>query len=474
MENEYNSKKFKENLQKYEEGQKVGKLPYMDADDLTDIAEYYHNNGNMTASREVVDYAISLFPGSAAPLALRARIALHDDENYNAAHEYAEQIADKTDFEYYYITAEIMLVKDMANDADTYLKSCMNGMDKEDINDFTLDCCSLFTDFEYFDIADKWLKRCNDIQDADYQELKGRIAINNGNYKESERIYDNLIDKDPFSTKYWNGLASSQMMQNEINDAITSSEYSIALDPNNAQALFSKANGLFELGNFEDAYNYYNRYSTNCPDDESGVIASAICMFNMKNEDEGIILLKRAEKIAIKEGHTTSLMSIYKELAYAESMRKNLVKAIEYIDRVDSLFQNFKDKTQVIRGYIYLENQEVQKAENCFKKAMEITKNIDMIVLGIGIAYYDNGNIESAFKILTQIKKDASEEIIYKTYPYIASFYHKKDNEEKFLKYLKLACEKAPEDTRDVLGELFPEDINPKDYYSYTIKDKSK
>ena len=44
----------------------------------------------------------------------------------------------------------------------------------------------------------------------------------------------------------------------------------------------------------------------------------------------------------------------------------------------------------------------------------------------------------------------------------------KKD--EEFLYYLKEACERNPEEAKAILGEYFPEDLNPKDYYNYALK----
>ena len=38
----FNDPEFKENLQKYEQADKNGEPIYMDAEDLTDIAECYH------------------------------------------------------------------------------------------------------------------------------------------------------------------------------------------------------------------------------------------------------------------------------------------------------------------------------------------------------------------------------------------------------------------------------------------------
>jgi hypothetical protein len=43
----------------------------------------------------------------------------------------------------------------------------------------------------------------------------------------------------------------------------------------------------------------------------------------------------------------------------------------------------------------------------------------------------------------------------------------KKDDE--FMKYLKIAVDKNPKEARSVLGRLFPEGMDPQDYYEYML-----
>ena len=107
----YDSKEFKEILRKYEDAQKSGESIYLEPEELTDIAEYYHILGNVNHAINVIDEAISMFPGAVSPLSFRARIALLKENNPQKADEYAELIEDKSDLEYFYIKAEIMLVE---------------------------------------------------------------------------------------------------------------------------------------------------------------------------------------------------------------------------------------------------------------------------------------------------------------------------------------------------------------------------
>ena len=75
-------------------------------------------------------------------------------------------------------------------------------------------------------------------------------------------------------------------MSNRINDSITSSEYSIAINPNDEEALLNKANGLFSLGNFKEALKFYERFHQLCPDEGAATMFIGNCLLNIGKTEE--------------------------------------------------------------------------------------------------------------------------------------------------------------------------------------------
>ena len=54
-------------------------------------------------------------------------------------------------------------------------------------------------------------------------------------------------------------------------------------------------------------------------------------------------------------------------------------------------------------------------------------------------------------------------------YPYRAMAYVQLNNYDKFLYNLREGVERNPEACRNVLSDMFPEDMNPRDYYQYIV-----
>ena len=234
----FDSNTFRSNLNEYEEAIKKNEPIILEADELTEIAEYYQYIGDNEKALEVCDHAMSLYPGVSEPLLFRSRYALLVNEDSSEAKQYAMQISDKTDLDYYYLIAEIMIVDNHIKSAEKYLEEKMADVDITD--DYCIDVANLFLDYELYAHAEKWLKRSKDKNSEEYKEIEAQIELNNGNFKESERIYNQLLDKDPYSTPHWNKLATAQFLSNEISDSITSSEFSIAIDPTDVEAYLNK------------------------------------------------------------------------------------------------------------------------------------------------------------------------------------------------------------------------------------------
>lgn len=462
----FNSKEFKHILAEYEESEKTGQPVFLDADDFTDIAEYYHNMGDMQKATEVINLAASMHPGAAAPLIFKARVALLKQDNPRLADEIAEQISDKTDLDYYYIKAEIMIAEDRIEEANAYLEEKYECIDDVEQEDYILDVVTLFIDYELLDEANEWIQRAEETDSLDYKELMGRILMGKGKYSESEQLFNELLDQNPYSTHYWNYLASLQLMSNHIEDSITSSEYSIAINPNDDEALLNKANALFSLGNFEEALDYYQRFTKLRPDEDAGEMYQGIALLSMNRLEEAVEHLKKAEQLS---GDTSpNHVEICQELAFTLSRLHRMDEALMYVNLTDTLVCDH-DEMMVLRGHVLLENGQYEEAQRCFSEAVKSSSASPHIYLRIAISVYDNGYNKLAYKMFA-ILLNSVDDKWYEGYSYMALCCKDLGKRNEYLKYLKKACQLNPWEARTVLGEHFPPEMPPEEYYNYETK----
>ena len=235
----FDSEEFRTILNQYEESVESEHPIYIDADDLADIADYYHYNGFPDKAKVAIDLALEHNPEAVGPLLFKAREALANND-YETAREYAERIVAVDTMEAVYLKGEILVCQGKTEEADQYFIEQMKDIMTDELMDYVYDVANIFSEYEQHDKAFQWMARSQGDDSDSFKELMAHTLFGLGKYRDSERIFNELIDHDPYSIRYWNALASAQFMREDYNAAITSSEYAIAIDPKDPESLFRK------------------------------------------------------------------------------------------------------------------------------------------------------------------------------------------------------------------------------------------
>ncbi|MBR1548376.1 MAG: tetratricopeptide repeat protein [Prevotella sp.] len=458
----FKSDEFREILESYEASIDSGSTPFMDADDLVDIADYYNWQGYTDKAEDVIDHALYLYPNATLPNVFKARKALANDD-FDGAHKWAEQIEDHDAPDYHYLQAEIMIAEGNIDEADRYLRNYGTTVDDDEYEDFVKDCANLYIDYDESDKAYQWMMRSHGDNSDDFKELMARTLFGLGKYKDSERIFNELIDHHPYSKTYWNALASAQFMNEDYSGSVASSEYAIAIDPEDPEGILSKAHGLLRLGNYEEAYKYFERYTQLVGPDAYCLLNQSVCLISLGRYQESLALLEQAIEAA---DSSETKVQIYEELAFCYSALRQPDKAMEMLAKTEELPCDHID-IMVVRGHILLENDDVIGAEKAFKQAINESEGNPNVLLRIIVSLYDNHYLNACYRMfkffLPQIVN--ADEEWNEGYSYMALCCYDLGKTREFLKYLKLAVDNNPQEAKLVLGFLFPEDMPAEQYY---------
>lgn len=463
QDNYFNSKKFKSLLREFEKAQREGVPFLVSVGDYTDIAAYYADHGSFDEAGHVVDIAQSLYPDSSEPRIMKARLAMMENNDTKEARRLLDKVIDHSEPEYVYTMADILLMENDAGGADKYLRGALDDIDdEEERDDFIMDVVEIFLDHDMPQRAEKWLVRCDDTQSADYKELKGRLLLELGEYAECEDIMNGLIDDAPFSGDYWNTLASAQFMRGNIRESITSSEYSIAIDPNDPDALNNRANGMSVLGNFGEAAKCYKRIVEIYPEDALNHYMLALCRLHTKEIEaaEETLAIADAKPAPNKQRLQPILMDI--GLAYGKN--GCIDKALSYIDRAEKLCKAPPGEMNVARGQIYLDNGMTDKAREWFARAVNEEGATTHTMMRIMMSMYDNGYIDMAYNILQLLVGANDREVEQFVYAYLAACCYDLGKKREFISNLRKAVRINADTAVAVLCGIFPEDAKPEDY----------
>ena len=458
----FDSEDFKKILQKYEDSVKSRHPAYMDADDLADIADYYHYEGRLEEASDAIELALQFNPDAIGPLLYKAREALSLGD-FEVARDYAERMRIVDNTEYLYLLGEILICEGKTEEADELFRKQFLELPPDEQMDYVYDVANLFAEYNDYNKSFEWMARSQGDNSDDFKELMARTLFGIGKYEDSSRLFNELLDHNPYSKVYWNALASAQFMSEDYGASIASSEYAIAIDPNDAESILTKANGLYHLENFEEALSYFEKYSEKNNTDEFGYLHQGTCLINLGRFEEAISRLLIAEDLALPDSQY--LPEIYQELAFAYSELKQPETALYYIDKTENLDCDHIDM-EVIRGHILVANKRLREAEIVFKNIILESGNAPKTMLRVMVSLYDNRYVSASYKLFKKFFNFVDDDW-NEGYSYMALCCWDIKHYDEFIDYLKKAVEKNPKEAKMVLGHLFPIGMKVTEYQQF-------
>lgn len=384
----FESSEFKEKLENYERCLAEGKTPFMEADDLTDIADYYNFYGDVEKAHEAIDLALDLTPGATLPLVFKTKEALQAGD-IEQAERYAASIADKDDPETVYLTAEIMIARGEEEKADALLRNAINDIEDDIRLDYITDVAYIWCENSYYERADQWLNMidsADSLDNVDLQELTGRISFGLQDYRKCIDAFEKVIDKKPFSARTWYSLASAQYFCNDMEGALKSIDFTLAIKPDNLDCIQLKSNILMKMKDYEQAIKLFTDYINMMPDDMLAYVSLAACYRSTGDIDKAINLAK----VAVNGNDQDAAFQACEELVFLYLEHGDAIDALEWVDKADTLTEDISEKL-VLRAYVMLAQQRLEEAMPVFMEAIDRAENKMYVVSRMIAAFFDNG-----------------------------------------------------------------------------------
>lgn len=464
----FNDPEFQENLQKYEQADKNGEPIYMDAEDLTDIAEFYMTQNREEEANKAISLALSLHPNSVDPLIFLSRQQMFHD-NLKEAIKIAESIPDQNDRETIFLWTELLIRSDKPAEAFELIESKMEELD-EDKAMFLYDAACIFMDYQEYEIAQSLSIRL----EKDYpgykklSKLKTDILMATEKYDQAIALLQEILDEQPYSIMAWKTIANAYIGKNNYAAALDSAEYCLAISPDYTQALLIKAHCLFHLNQMEEAHDIYLKMEEMLPEDGKLYYLDSVTLTGMERFDEAREKLDLALKYMPE--YDEDRVQVYMHMAYLESKRHNVDEAVHALREAVKLSQGQERmEFQLMMGEIMLENDRETEAAEYFEAAYNESENKQQILLAIGIIYAETMHYGTALSLLENYMEENEDKGNMAAIPYLAYCYKKMHDQENYLKYLRKSVAADREITEFLFSEYYPS-IQPEEYYLYAFK----
>lgn len=474
----YESSEFKAMFLNFEESRKKGEDCLLSSDELTDIAEFYYIKGDMRHAKETAEYAVSIYEDATAPLLFLAKMEIQLNKNAEKGKEILDKVLERNNIDYMLCRLELELMK--KGHEKEALRIVMNGfdsLDEEEKAPFIGESVHLTLDYKKAELARDIMEAHADALDPSNRRLiEARFALWEGKPELGLSLLEKLIDKDTFNVQYWLILSTAQLQCGKFNEAISSAEYAIAIEPDAYEAYMNMGNAYIRICNYEKAIEAFRKY-TQIRDDEVGYMMIGRCLFYMHKDDEALKMLHYAEKKCTD--NKANLLDINKDLTILYTATKNIDQALIYLEKVKEETRGKYDRERITIQISILIGigclKEAMKLLNLVLESLEEKEDKEekiQLMFQAALIFYENKNDAEAYTLLKKVYSLDPE--CTTAMPYFAFCCYSQQKWDDYLHALRTSVELYPEEAKAVLAEIFPNGMEPYDYVKYAEEHQIK
>ena len=483
MENYEESVEFQELLKDYQQSRRQGRNTYFDSDAFIDIAEYYMTHNPLEEAFEVIEDGLAFHPEEEALLALKVNVLISLNR-FDEAEAILERLDPKDDHDVYYFYGQLACGKEHDYDRANKLFKKWMKIEMEECRDMPnqedgatrkreafmhviLSIAELTEKKKVVELLmlwiDSYVKHCSPIPGDDIDMDIARTCNENQMYQKEIELYTHILDSNPYLPQGWTYLASLQMLTFDIENALNSVDFALAINPDDAQALLVKGQSFAALSNYEESAKAFRKYIDLTGDNYYNIML-ANCLMQTGKREEAYNLLKQEQNIVISDIKDRVMRSdmwafiseVYRQGGYYTEAMRAINNGLRMMPESASHL--------VQKGNIYLSKDNVAKAVMFYISAA--SKEADPISVLVFAASELMGRhyMVAALMFLKMVAHETNNPEHVKAYAYIAYCYYVLGLYNRFEENLEKACQHTP----NVVGELWENElmgVAPEDYF---------
>lgn len=445
--NFFRSQEFQELLNRYEQAIKEKETPYFEIDDLSDILSYYIYAIRFKEAERVVTIAERLFRNSIELVKMEARLMLCTG-NPEQALGHLSRYEYMNDNEIRRLQAEALLfIKDFEsakNIALTILRESEN--DPESIHDSLSIIMECGYASEAMAFCDSLLK--SNPMDKNMLEIKAECLTDMQRTDEAIKIYNTLLDEDPYNTSYWERLGHIYYCIGRYAKSLECYEYHNAILDGLDYVKIMQGYCYFQLRNYKAARELFAWCCDNSPElSLQSIFYTALSHYYEGNREKALDTFEQFIGLSRENSIEITLARIDRAIILDELGEHG--RAEETISLALFMVPQNIEQLLLTGKHLY----EPRDSENVTYNDMDIfekrewTLNEEIFILGQHLV--NHKHLQPARRVFEFLIKNGYEDS--DIHAYLAYIIFMTDEKEKALKHVEYAVN----DKSDILFELF-------------------
>ena len=356
-------------IERYEAMRCSGKSIYFDSDEFEEIIEFYELCDDEEAINVAIEDGLKLHPQNQS-LLLKKAFYLTSKKEYAQALSLANNFSgNSVDINIMLLKAEIFLHTDNLQSALSIFDIILEQAESE--LDF-LDCVDI-------------LRSANRNKEALEYALKGKEQFFESlelsreiadiyyvleDYDSAIRIYNEILDADPYSSEDWTDLGDLYNLKGDYENAIEAFDFSLAIDESDERTLYLKSNSLILNGNTQKAIETLLEYSEIVKRDETAYILISECYSEMKEYETAKYYAYKALEVK-----PDSILSL-RRMVYVLLDNDHFSESLMYLDMAIEQTPDESD-LHFLKADVLMSLNRFDDAEPEYLKALSIASDPD-------------------------------------------------------------------------------------------------
>lgn len=403
---------FKDLLAKYEGMVESHTPTYFDAEELTDIAEYYASKGEEQKAENAIDMALRLHPSNTDALVFKSR-SLCIKGRLSEAYQIMNLIEDPSDREVQFLKADLLMEERRMDEAEAIYQALAET--ENESFDVLLDIALTYMDANQKDYAAKWLEKLrekgyNETNSQKFRDAWCDFCMTFGEAEKATQAFLMSLDELPYSIPHWNGLAKCYLAQNNIEKAHEAIDFALAIDENDTEALEVKGFCYIQSENYEEALTIFRQLLplVQSPSRVYAYLVKGYMDLERASEAKATCLewLKACPKMT---GFEKSEVYSYISLCCFNLYQPE--EGMKYIDAALDLEPSFRGAI-LQKGMLHLQLCENKKAERLFQRVLDISPDDEQseILYNVANSYFFLHMYSETIKWCERIIRDYPDE----------------------------------------------------------------
>lgn len=512
----FQSEEFKDLFQTYTEQMHEKQSVYFDAEEFADIADYYLDMGEPASAMEAVEKGLAVHPNDDMLLSVQSSVYIYE-HSYLKAKKILDQL-DQDNSDVQYQQAQILYAHYGKIDAaEKKWREWMRNNDETAPSEEQRRECyihiisslaelrSHIDEEKEWDALRRWIREYIDVfkslgkYDEDIQLMD--ICRENEMADLLCDVLTLILEEKPYMPKGWSNLALAQFVQEQYEQSLESCGFALAIDPNDLDAILTKAHTLYAMGEKSASKPVFAEYL-----DKGGEVVQMIpyadVMFQEGEKEQAKANLQwlfnhmehrlqeakdrfdEAKKDGTKkpqdmlkaddlyyETHDLYL-KILADMSDLYNRHECHHECIQINERLVQLAPDNAD-AHFMLGLSYMAIEKYQDASICFSNALKWAEDQVMMGVDIALTFMFNNFENFAIDMLELVSGIATEvdSPFARNIPAAKSIAYMKTGQKKlFIKNLRAACQESPELVKKVYEGYFPDDLPVSSWGDYAEK----